>query len=170
MSQDLSVSSQLARILAALHGDRRADRDNAIAELKSLDHTQAIHELAHLLRDPEPSQRSLAVEAMILLDAKRTLEYVLPLLMDNDPEVRWDVCYWLHEFGDQRAVEPLIRVLLNDPDVNVRTEAASVLGASRDPRAIPALMDARAHDFEKDRQGYIVSEEAKKSLRNMGIE
>ena len=145
-------------------------RDNAIVELKALTRSEAISGLIPLLSDPQPRQRAFAAEAMILLDARQTLEFVLPLLKDTDPDVRGTICFWLTEYGDQRAVEPLVQVLLNDPDVNVRTGAASALGASRDTRAVAALVKARDQDFEVDRQGYIVSSVAKDSLRDMGIE
>jgi HEAT repeat protein len=170
MSQELLSPDHIAKLLQDLHGIRRQDRDLAIAQLKSLDRNLLINELARLVAAPEPLLRATVVEAMILVDVEQMLEYILPRLMDNDSEVRWTVCYWLMEFGDRRAVEPLTRVLLSDPDVIVRTQAATTLGASRDVRAIPALVWARTHDFDVDLHGHSVSYAAEMALRDMGVE
>jgi len=44
----------------------------------------------------------------------------------------------LGNFGDQRAVEPLIEAL-HDPDPSLRFYVARALGKLRDKRALPAL-------------------------------
>jgi HEAT repeat protein len=49
--------------------------------------------------------------------------------------------------GNPKAVEPLIKVLLEDEDVSIRFWAAISLGRIRDPRAVPALKQATYHDY-----------------------
>src|SRR5262249_26693131 len=81
----------------------------------------------------------------------------LPLLDDPDVAVRWNACGCLHDFGDERAIVPLIRVLQGDPDAQVRGSAAYALGGISSPAAIPALLAAMESDHELDMHGHSAS-------------
>ena len=50
------------------------------------------------------------------------------LLTDLDPEVRMRACRLLDECEDPKVVPSYLDMLINDPDVNVRVEAAKALG------------------------------------------
>jgi HEAT repeat protein len=110
-----------------------------------------------MLADPDPEARCTACEAVLWIDAREALELVLPLLDDPDVVVRWHACGCLHKFGDERAIDPLIRVLKNDPDAQVRGTAAYSLGGIGSPAAIPALLGAMESDYEVDMHGHSAS-------------
>lgn len=101
--------------------------------------------------------RCTACEAVLRIDAHRAIELVLPLLDDPDITVRWNACGCLHEFGDQRVINPLVRVLQSDPDAQVRGTAAYALGGIGSPAAIPALLAAMEFDHELDMHGHSAS-------------
>jgi HEAT repeat protein len=113
--------------------------------------------LVPLLNRPEPQVRSTACAALLSMDAHRSVEFVLPLLVDPDVGVRCDVCGCLHRFGDERAIDPLIRVLQSDSDAQVRGTAAYALGGIGSPAAIPALLSAMESDHELDILGHSAS-------------
>ena len=101
------------------------------------------------------------------IDTRQTLDLVLSLLDDPDSEVRWTICYWLCDDGDFRAIGPLIKILKEDNNVNVCTQAAIALGASGDSRARDVLIWAKEHDFEIDFHGHTVSHAATIALQNL---
>jgi HEAT repeat protein len=113
--------------------------------------------LVPMLTGPDPEGRCTACEAVLWVDARRALELVLPLLADPEVTVRWYACGCLHDFGDDRAIDPLIRVLQGDPDAQVRGTAAYALGGIGSPAAIPALLAAMESDHELDLHGHSAS-------------
>lgn len=158
--QDKS-SLEVDKLLKDLRSSRRK---SAIERLKSLDRAWLVKLLTKSLADPDPQKRALAVQSLILVDARETLDIVLQMLKDPDIDVRWEVCYWITDYGDSRAIEPLIKVLLEDPSPDVRSQAAIALGASHSPKAKPALIQAKDHDFEKNFHDSNVSECAADAL------
>jgi HEAT repeat protein len=113
--------------------------------------------LVPVLIGPDSEARCAACEAVLRIDAPRAIELVLPLLNDPDITVRWQACGCLHDFGDERAIVPLIQVLQSDPDPQVRNTAAYALGGIGTPAAIPALLAAVESDHELDELGYSTS-------------
>jgi HEAT repeat protein len=57
----------------------------------------------------------------------------------------------LGEYGNPRAVEPLIEILRNDNSDEVRHSAAYALGKLRDPRAYDVLIEALNDTYEQVR-------------------
>jgi HEAT repeat protein len=161
--QDLTLAI-LYETLDQLHSK---NRESALAKLKSLERNKVVEILGTTLKDSDPQRRTLAVDALMNIDLRGTLELTLPLLNDPDSEVRWTVCYWLCEDGDSRAIEPLINVLKSDSDVSVRIQAATALGASGDLRVKDALIWARDHDSEADIHGHSVKHIATIALQNL---
>jgi HEAT repeat protein len=164
-SDQVSVND-VYQLIYDLHGDRSVDRDLDTAKLRSLDRDRVIDILSGFLKSSELEDRMFSVEALILIDVHQTMELVLPMLNDPAVEVRNHVCYWLTQDGDERVVEPMIKVLLEDPSPDVRAMAASVLGASMDIRAKPALIQARDNDFAECFLGYTVSGVASSAPEN----
>lgn len=122
-------------------------RDRAVAEMRAVGADRLFPLLGTMLHDSDVNLRCTACEAILRVDAKRGLELILPGLLDSDSIMRWDTCGLLHDFGDERAVEPLIMVLKNDPDAQVRGIAAYALGGIGSPAVIPALLAAQKSDF-----------------------
>lgn len=138
-------------------------RSEMIEKFRSYNQEQLFYYLRLALTHADSRFRGCAGEALLMLDAILNLEYVLALLRDEDILVRYSICENLGEFGDHRAVEPLIEVLRTDEE-SVRCGAAAALGFIGDNRAIPALKWAVGNDFGEDGGGYTVSFLAQKAL------
>jgi HEAT repeat protein len=131
--------------------------DRAIAEMRAAGADRLFPLLLPMLSDPDPEARCKACEALLLVDAHRAIEFVLPLLDDPDVTVRGNACGCLHDFGDDRTIVPLIRVLQSDPHAQVRGTAAYALGGVGSPAAIPALLAAMESDHELGIHGHSAS-------------
>jgi HEAT repeat protein len=117
-----------------------------------------------MLTLPDPEVRCTACQAVLWIDANRAIELVLPLLDDRDVAVRYNACGCLHDFGDERAINPLVRVLQSDPEAQVRGIAAYALGGIGSPAAIPVLLAAMESDLEPDMLGHSPSSTAATAL------
>ena len=135
----------------------REARDRAVAEMRAAGAERLFPLLVPMLTATDPDARCKACEAVLWVDAGRAIELVLPLLDDRDAAVRWRACGCLHDFGDGRAVAPLVQVLQCDPDAQVRGTAAYALGGIGSLAAIPALLAAMEGDHELDQLGYSAS-------------
>jgi HEAT repeat protein len=113
--------------------------------------------LVPMLTSADPEARCTACEAVLWIDTHQAIDRVLPLLDDPDVAVRWNACGCLHDFGDERALNALVRVLQGDPDAQVRGTAAYALGGIGSPAAIPALLAAMQSDHELDMHGHSAS-------------
>src|SRR6201999_3049437 len=67
---------------------------------------------------------------------------VLPRLADVDPAVRRIALLELADLEDPDALQPIVAMLGNDDDADVRCEAARVLGAWEEPWIVEALCNA----------------------------
>jgi HEAT repeat protein len=150
----------VTQLLGALHAFHTTDRDRAIEALCTLGIDPAFAALSALLATADTNLRGDAAEAAVRIDSQRGIGLILPLLHDPDPTIRWNICGLLHDFGDERAIEPLMHTLRHDPDSQVRLTAAYALEALGDVRALPALRWAQAHDHGIDYEGRTVSESA----------
>ena len=98
--------------------------------------------------------RCQSSRALLNLDKNKGIELLLPFFNDSDFIFRWDICGLMHEFGDERVIESLIDRMKNDPDPQIRGTAAYALGGIGSQKAIPALLETLANDFEFDQLGY----------------
>lgn len=142
-------------------------RERGIAEMCAAGADRLFPLLVPRLTGPDPEARCAACEAVLRIDAPRAIDLVLPLLDDPEVVVRWQACGCLHDFGDERAIGPLIRVLQGDPDAQVRGTAAYALGGIGSPAAIPALLAAMESDHELDELGYSAGSCAATALDNI---
>ena len=142
-------------------------RERGIAEMCAAGADRLFPLLVRRLTGPDPEARCAACEAALRIDAQRAIELVLPLLNDPEVAVRWQACGCLHDFGDERAIVPLIRVLQGDPDAAVRGTAAYALGGIGSSEAIPALLAAMESDHEFDELGHSASSCAATALDNI---
>ncbi len=116
----------------------REGRTCAVEEMQAVGTDTVLPLLAVKLADPDMEVRCRAILALLFADAGRAIDLVLPMLHDPEVTVRWQACGCLHDFGDERAVGPLVAVLADDPDPQVRGTAAYTLGAAAArPRSRP---------------------------------
>jgi len=161
-------SHEVIEILSELQSANVEMINNAISKLKSLK-TKADREILNALNHKDSEIRSQAVELLLILDPDNYFDRILPLMEDPVDFVRLNLlnCIVLSKFYDPRIVGPVIKVLMKDPDVDVRALAAAILGNTGDPSAIPALKWATDHDFDKDYEGVTVSHIADKSIEKI---
>jgi HEAT repeat protein len=75
--------------------------------------------LAERLQDRRSDQRRRAVEALGSMGAEGSIPALIGRLDDPDPTIRARVADILGELGDHRALEPLKRAFVSDPDMDV---------------------------------------------------
>jgi len=80
------------------------------------------------------------------------IEEQLGLLANEDPLMRLTAIGVLARLGDEQAVSPLSRVLLEDEIPDVRARAASALGQINSPLAVEALIGALADEIPEVRR------------------
>jgi HEAT repeat protein len=121
------------------------------------------------LSHPDPERRCDAIELLLLIDPKKNLELVIPLLDDQISYVRLCVCteFEFNEMYSLELLDPMIKLLLNDSDSDVRYQAAFFLGRIGDERALPALEWAAQYDQGKDYEEDLVSARAKWALQEI---
>lgn len=85
-------------------------------------------------------------------------------LKHHKGSVRSKAAEVLGNIGNSRAIDPLIKVLLNDEDFFVRASAAEALGKIGDPRAVEALIDITKDKYCDE----IVLKEAVEALGKIG--
>jgi HEAT repeat protein len=161
------LPSQLGAWLARLGGPGFKgfeDRNAAVAAMRAEGAEQLFPLLVPMLTSSDPEERCTACEAVLWIDEHRAIELVLPQLDDPDITVRWNACGCLHDFGDERAIQPLIRVMQGDPDAQVRGTAAYALGGIGGESAIPALLAVMESDHERDIHGHSPSSTAASAL------
>ncbi len=82
-------------------------------------------------------------------------ESVAPLvetLAHADPRVRDYAAFTLSFIDDDRAVDPILNLFHNDPEISVRAQAARALGRMEEQRAIDPLIAALKSDRTEIRQ------------------
>jgi hypothetical protein len=118
---------------------------------------KAIRPLVKLTQSEEPSDRSCALEALGEIGGPEAAAVIIAALQRAYPKGGEDYCRTLGAIGDNRAIEPLIKLLMStegeEPKlgeghskIRARRAAAEALGKFRDPRARAALVKAVAND------------------------
>jgi HEAT repeat protein len=164
---DMTNVPDIPSLLRSFRSLEPGASDLAIAELVSSNRDFVIESLRNLLKDPDPTMRSDAAEALLRVDAKVGTEAVLILLDDADSAVRWNTCGLLYDFGTERATSRLLELLCKDPEPDVRLIAADALGNLGDLSAVPGLRDAEQFDRGEDHEGRQVSEAAKEAIESI---
>ena len=105
--------------------------------------------LLQALTDERPLNREQAANLLGLTKNVTGVEPLIQTLKDHDPTVRKAAVNALGQLGDRRATDPLISLLKDNASITpqgipikVCCESASALGDIRDPRAVPALIEA----------------------------
>lgn len=132
-------------------------RDRAVAAMKAAGVDVVFPQLADRLSSADPEARCEAITGLLFLDARQAVPLVAGMLTDPELVVRWHASGCLHDFGDERAIPALARVLRSDPDPQVRGTAAYALGGIGSPAAIPDLLAVLGVDNEYDTHGHSAS-------------
>lgn len=150
-------------LLRSLHAEDENTRLQVVEKIRGLN-KQEVDILINQLRHFDGEIRCDAATALLIIDNHKHMESILPLLEDPLGYVRWDVAGLLHDFGDEAAIESLIKVILSDPDDDVRHNACFALSTIGDARALPALRYVLANDKGEDYEGRRVSDMAQEAI------
>ncbi|MBN2374666.1 HEAT repeat domain-containing protein [bacterium] len=121
-------------------------REEALKGLSSFPDDRIFPRLEEFLRDHTKAKlRSTAMEVFPLYGKKAT-PYLLPLLKDEDRDVRLFTANIFSQIKDPESVNQLIEAL-NDPDENVKHASAESLGKIGDARAVGPLVECLNQDF-----------------------
>lgn len=150
-----------------------ADKDShvlreAAEALGAIGDSRAVEPLLAALNSKDEWVRRKTAEALGKIADSQAIESLVPALADQDYSVRYEAGValrrissgWMKSDEAKRAV-PSIVGKLKDKDDRVRREAAEVLGAIADPRAIEPLVVALA---DKDREMRSSAEKALKQI------
>jgi hypothetical protein len=96
-------------------------REAAVMALASVEGPEASRALAEQARqEPDPGLKQDIVDELIDREAPETLDTLLHLLNDPDPELREYAADGLDEIGDERAIPALQSALSSEPEEFVR--------------------------------------------------
>lgn len=157
-TQDLNLLAIYQRILAripsaspeltkALKSDHPLIRGR-VAEIFAISKDKnAMPALLEALRGEFFTVRARAALALASIGDARVIPELLPLLKDTEDEVRIAACIAVGSFQDPYTFDELANVTLDDTKIEVRQAAVKALGASRNPAAIPFLLEALRDSF-----------------------
>lgn len=91
--------------------------------------------------------RARAAMALANIGDVRVLPELLPLLKDREDETRIAACTAIGRFHDPSTFDELANVALDDTKIEVRQAAVKALGDTKNPAAIPFLMEALRDSF-----------------------
>jgi HEAT repeat protein len=151
-------------LLYAFNGQGSAAITHAQYVLQSADPAILGVILKELVHDPDPIVQISTAVVLLCNGMQDATSMVLPLLEHNDTVVRGYVSGLLR-YGDQRSINGLIRIVLTDPDPDVRYAAISTLEEIGTRQALPALRHAHAHDTGKDFDAHSIATAAWEAIQ-----
>jgi HEAT repeat protein len=117
-------------------------RRRAAAFMGEVAGDEAIGPLAISLEDRESSMRCEALKSLGKIKGEKACDMALPFLKDQDWQVRYTAVAALGEIGHNKALLPLVEVMMGEDDEEIRAWAAWSLGEIGDERAIEPLQQA----------------------------
>jgi len=124
----------------------RATAAKLVADIGDPAHVPALVERAR--EDPDKVVRQRAVEALERLGGEPAAAGLVDTLLDPADNVRLAAVRAIRHLDPAAAVPELSRLLAEDPNWEVRVQAAAALGESGHPEARVALESARADENE----------------------
>ena len=139
-----SASPELTKTLKSAHPLIRG----RVAEIFAISKDKnAMPALIEALRGEFFTVRARAALALAAIGDARVIPELLPLLKDPEDEVRIAACIAVGSFRDSYTFDELANVTLDDTKIEVRQAAVKALGDSRNPAAIPFLLEALRDSF-----------------------
>ena len=124
-----SPAQSLESIQADLASGNTELKRNALFQIKNLRNEVASRLAVPLLNDPDPIVRATAASSIELLPESDVAVYLRPLLADKDAFVRREAAYALRK--DRTGIDTsfLVKLMLEDKVMEVRSAAAIALGS-----------------------------------------
>ena len=136
--QDIGTPA-IDALIASLKDENLNVRRRAPYILGSIKNTRAILPLINALKDEDNDVWQSAQKALQDIGTP-AIDALIASLKDENLNVREGAAYILGSIGNQRGADPLINVLLNDQDPEVRKRALNALIALKDSRVIDILI------------------------------
>ena len=145
-----SAKAHQAQLLKALNSAQVIHRELAAMALEFCGDAKAAVEALNksVVADPDSEVRMAAAGTLSNLKDAGALEALVVALEDKEEAVRSLAVAGLGKLKDNRAVEPLLKVLARDDKPVLRARAAGALGLIKDPATLERLV--KALDTEKD--------------------
>lgn len=128
---------------------------------------EAVSHITGTLANPDPRVRLESVRALGKLGGEDAEMLLLGMLNDQDPEVRAAACRSVGVLKVEKALKPLLQLLEEDQDEDVRVGALQALGQIGDPGAVPVI-EKRALGGLFSRPGRDVRIAAYRALAGIG--
>ena len=144
-AKNMTVEERVRELAFELARPEAEDKEALRAELADLRATAII---ARELSSTDADERLQAAELLRAVPGPDGVEPLIAALGDPVAKVRETCASALSQYGDERAVEPLIEALMRDSDPDVRAAAAQTLGRLGGDAARDAL--EQAYDTEQD--------------------
>ena len=144
--RDLGAAA-VGALVSALKKDDPVIRSESAFVLGRIGRREAVPSLIEALSDVDARVRSSAAYALGEIADAKAVDPLVRLLFDAEADVRGNACFALGHIPDAsgRAAPELVKALA-DPDENVRNLAASALGGTKEPKALPALAWSALND------------------------
>jgi HEAT repeat protein len=146
------------------------ERTKQLEELKKLSQDDLYHLLKEFVENIDVNDEKIAhnsAELIAVLMPDIGLDLLIDNLQNNYIPLRWDIVILLGDIGDKQAIPNLIKVLLKDPDPDIRIQATVSLSKLGGHEALQALKEVVDKDFEEDYEGRTVSECAKNAIKKI---
>lgn len=111
-----------------------------------------------LVDDPDPTVRAASLRALSRHGTAEDVPKILPYLKDTTDYVRWEATMALQRLHHKNAIDPLIAVVRDDEQADVRSAAAYALGQYPESRVFQSLVGALNDD------DFSVADQAARSL------
>ena len=111
----------------------------------------SIEKVAKVLLDPDLDVQSKAVDVLIKLNHKDTVQYLLPALKDESEYTRRAAVEVLNEIGNESSVKDLLTAIKDD-DWWVRSRAGDALAEIGGPRVVDSVVSLIASPDEEIRR------------------
>ena len=125
-----TTNTSFQSVLDALLSDRKEFPRRYLQEFSDMGALE-LKALLEMWPQVKPSRKLTLLEELTSLAEKDTLvsfdDFARALLTDPEPEVRTRAIRLLDEYEDPKVVPSYLDMLKNDPDVNVREDAANAL-------------------------------------------
>lgn len=109
-----------------------------VSQAKQEEYAQTLSKIIH--EESDSLIRREAVLAIAHYPGETTIAALKQASSDSDRDVREAVCMAWKTYGGDLAVTELIQILANESDLDIRLDAIEILGKTKDPRAIAALV------------------------------
>jgi HEAT repeat protein len=120
-----------------------------------------------MLSSEDENMRCAGAEMLMRIDSNRGLPLILPLLQDEEEGVRSFICGIIHDFGDDRAVNGIMQLLMKENDGTVRHHAAFALGGIGTVDIIPRIKEFVEKETATDWEGRSVQQQFYKSIEEI---